>query len=140
MLMGNLAADVEFRQTKGGHNLAVFPLATNRVYKNAKEEVESIADFHRIVAWGGLGEICDKYLAKGAAVLVEGRIVNRSFEDADGKKQFKTEIIANEIYILTWKKSKLGKNEIGVESIKSEEVDDVEIPDNKKSEDLAVAA
>ncbi len=119
-LMGHLAADVDFRQTKTGKTLATFPVATNRMTKDKDGEKREVADFHRIVAWGKLGEICDKYLAKGVAVYLEGKLINRSFESKSGEKHYRAEIVAENLNILTWKKTKDGDQELGIEPISEE--------------------
>lgn len=125
MLIGHLAADVEFRETKSGLAVANFPIATNyQIRENNGKKRESV-DFHRVVAWGGLAEICSEYLAKGMAVYLDGRIMNRSFEDKDGNRHFRTEIVADNVNILTWKDGKKGEKEVGIESISEEELDDV---------------
>lgn len=120
MLLGNLASDVDFKQTKGGSLVANFPIATNRFIKSSSGEKESRADFHRVTAWGKLGEICHKYLAKGTAVFLEGKIINNNYEDSEGVKRYRSEIVAEDINILSWKKGKTGSNELGLESIKDE--------------------
>ena len=105
-LIGHLAADPEIRQTKSGIAVATFAVATNRGVKKNDGEKRETADFHRIVAWRGLAEVCAQYIVKGSAVYLEGHIINNSFEDKDGNKHYKTEIVADRVDILTWKKSK----------------------------------
>lgn len=121
MLIGHLAADPELRQTKTGHTVTTFPLATNRLSKTEDGEKRSIADFHRVVAWEKLGEICSNYLQKGMAVYLDGRIINSSYEDKNGVRQFKTEIMADGLNILTWRKSKNGLNEVAIEDMEEKE-------------------
>lgn len=130
-IMGHLAADVDFRQTQSGKTLATFPIATNRRVKDENGEYREIVDFHRVVAWGRLGEICHEYLVKGLAVYLEGRLVNRSYEGKNGEKRYRTEIIAESLNILTWKKKK-GKDEIGIEPISDFNVDESEELENEK--------
>ena len=120
MLLGHLAADPELRQTQSGISVCTFPLATNRVVKDGSEKRE-VADFHRIAAWRGLADVCKKYLEKGTAVLIDGRIVNRSFEDKEGNRHFRTEIVADNLNILNWKKAKSGKPQLNVESVDAED-------------------
>ncbi|MFA7685858.1 MAG: single-stranded DNA-binding protein [Candidatus Gracilibacteria bacterium] len=119
VLMGHLAADPELRQTKSGVMVTQFPLATNYLMKDKNGEKSEMADFHRIVAFRGLADICNKYLAKGMAVYVEGKLMNNSFDDKNGNKHYRTEIIADNLNIITWKKSKQG-GEVSVESIQDE--------------------
>ncbi len=120
MLIGHLAADPEIRQTKTGHTVTTFPVATNRLSKTGNGEKRNIADFHRIVAWEKLGEICSNYLQKGMAIYLDGRIVNSSYEDKSGVRQYRTEIMADGLNILTWKKSKNGLNEVAIEDVGDE--------------------
>lgn len=122
MLIGHLAADVEARQTQNGHVLATFPVATNRISKSGNGEKAEVADFHRIVAWRGLGEVCQKYLSKGMAVYIDGRLVNNSFEDKDGHRHYRTEIVADNLNILTSNKQRGGKEEIGIREIVEQEL------------------
>lgn len=127
MVMGHLAADPEIRQTKNGNDLASFPLATNRFSRGEGGEKREVVDFHRVVVWKGLAGVCEKYLAKGSAVLIEGRLINRSFDDEEGNKHFRTEIVADGVNILTWKKGKGdSKEKIGLKDI-SDNPADVEI-------------
>lgn len=121
MLIGNLGADPEIRQDSAGRDVANFPLATNRNVKS-EDGKKTIADFHRIVAFGHLAKICKEYLSKGVAVYVDGYLVNRSFDDKNGERRFKTEIFAEKLNILTWKKTAKGSKEIEIEDLgKAEE-------------------
>jgi len=126
MMIGHLAADIDYRQTKNGHSFASFPLATNRIIYEKDKTKKEIVDYHKVIAWGKLGEICEKYLGKGIAVYIEGFLVNRSFKDKNDEKHFRTEIIAKELNILTWKKNAKGREEIGLESIDDKDVEIVE--------------
>jgi single-strand DNA-binding protein len=105
MLMGNLAADPELRSTKSGKKVANFRLATSR-YKLTADGKKRIADYHTVVAWEGLGGICAKHLVKGSSVMIEGKLVNDNYEDEKGVTQYKNEVIANDIQIITWKNKK----------------------------------
>jgi single-strand DNA-binding protein len=101
VLVGHVAADPESSEAKSGIRVT-FPLATHREYTSdgAKKEV---TDYHKIVAWGKLGEICAKYLSKGQGVYVEGTLLNRAYE-RDGERKYITEVRADEVNMLTWKK------------------------------------
>lgn len=107
MLIGHLAQDPELRQTKNGKAVANFAIATNRSFKDDDGNRKEIADFHRIVAWSKLAEIASQYLAKGTAVFIEGRLVNSVFDDKDGNRQHKTEIVADGLNILSPKKREI---------------------------------
>jgi single-strand DNA-binding protein len=102
ILVGHLAADPEQSTSTSGRSRVIFPVATHRdiTSEGAKKDV---TDYHRVVTWGKLGEICGKYLAKGQGVYVEGVILNRAYEK-DGQRRYVTEIRADEVNMLTWKK------------------------------------
>jgi len=117
MLIGHLAADPELRQTKSGKAVANFPLATNRLVKSEEGKKQEVADFHRVVAWSKLAEICSQYLIKGMAVFIEGRLTNTSFDDKDGVRHFRTEIVADTLNILTPKKSRDGVEELDIKVV-----------------------
>ncbi len=100
ILVGNLGADPEIRYTADGTAVATFRLATSRRWTNKEGERVEQTEWHRIVAWRRLGEICAQYLSKGKQVYVEGRIQTRSWEDKDGNKRWTTEIIAENLQML----------------------------------------
>jgi len=129
VLMGHLAADPELRQTKTGIAVTQFPLATNYLAKDKNGEKSENTDFHRVVAFRGLADVCKKYLVKGMAVYLEGKIMNNSFDDKNGNKHYRTEIVADNLNILTWKKTKNGEGEVAVK----------DIPEAEKEEDLVTA-
>ena len=112
MLIGHLAQDPELRQTKNGKAVANFAIATNRSAKDDDGNKKEIADFHRIVAWSKLAELVSQYLSKGAAVFVEGRLVNSTFDDKDGNRHYKTEIVADGLHFLSPKKHESSFQEI----------------------------
>ena len=93
-VLGNVTRDPELRKTQSGQTVTTFGLATNRVWKNTEGVEQRQAEFHNIVAWGRLAEICGQYLKKGSLVFIEGRIATRSWQDQQGQKRYKTEIIA----------------------------------------------
>jgi len=99
MLIGRLGSDPEIRYTQDGTPVANFSLATDSPIKRG-DQWESETEWHRIVAWRRLAEICSEYLGKGRLVYVEGRLRTRSWEDRDGNKRWTTEIIARDIQIL----------------------------------------
>ena len=101
MLIGNITRDPELRSTPSGQSVANFGVATNRVWKdpNSGERRES-AEFHNIVAWGRLAEICGQYLRKGSKVFVEGRLQTRSWQGQDGNKRYMTEVVMENMIML----------------------------------------
>jgi single-strand DNA-binding protein len=101
ILIGRLGSDPEVRYTPSGVAVANFSVATSEEWKDKDSgEKKERTEWHRIVAWRRLGEICGEYLSKGKQVYVEGRIQTRSWEDRDGNKKYTTEIIANDIQFL----------------------------------------
>jgi len=101
MLIGNITRDPELRSTSTGQSVASFGLATNRIWKDPSSgERKESTDFHNIVAWGKLAEICGQYLRKGSKIFVEGRIQNRSWQGQDGNKRYITEIVMENMIML----------------------------------------
>ena len=98
-LIGNLARDAEIKTTASGKNVATFTLAVGRNFKNAEGNYE--ADFINIVAWDKQAGVVERYTAKGSQVSVSGRLQIRSYDANDGTKRYVTEIIANEIGLLS---------------------------------------
>lgn len=99
-LIGNLTRDPELRQIPGGSTVASFSIATNFSWKDASGQRQDKAEFHNIVAWRKLAEICGQYLKKGAKVFIEGRIQTRDWEGEDGVKRYRTEIVADNMIML----------------------------------------
>ncbi|MBI1908325.1 single-stranded DNA-binding protein [Candidatus Uhrbacteria bacterium] len=100
MLIGNLTRDPELRKTANGQSVTSFSIATNRAFTTQTGERKEQADYHNIVAWGRLAEICAQYLTKGKKVYVDGRIQNREWEGQDGQKRYRTEIVAENMIML----------------------------------------
>ena len=99
-LIGRLTKDPEVRQTSNGTPVTNFSIAINRKYKSASGELKEDTTFVGIVAWQKLAELCQQFLAKGRAVLVEGKMQNRSWETEDGQKRSTLEIRADRIEFL----------------------------------------
>jgi single-strand DNA-binding protein len=100
ILIGNLGRDPELRYTQNGQAVANFTLATNESWTDKSGEKVERTEWHRIVAWGKVGELCAQYLSKGRTVYVEGRIQTREWEDKDGNKRSTTEINAQNVQFL----------------------------------------
>lgn len=100
ILIGNLGRDPEVRYTPSGLGVANFSIATSETWTNKEGEKETRTEWHRIVAFGKLGEICGEYLSKGKQVYIEGRIQTRDWEDKDGVKRYTTEIVASQMLML----------------------------------------
>lgn len=99
-LIGNLGNDPEVIMMENGTKLAKFSIATNESYKNAKGEKVTDTQWHNIVAWGKLAEIAEDFLSKGKEVMIEGKLMNRSYETNEGEKRYITEIKCNELLML----------------------------------------
>src|SRR3989338_5997394 len=100
MLLGNVTRDPEVRQTTSGQTVCSFGVATNRAWTDASCAKQEQAEFHNIVAWGKLAEICRQYMTKGRKVYVEGRLQTRDWQGQDGVKRFRTEIVADNVILL----------------------------------------
>lgn len=100
MLIGNLTRDPELRKTTSGQSVCSFSIATNRVYTDASGQKKDQPDYHNVVAWGKLGEICAQYLVKGKKVYIDGRMQTRDWEGQDGQKKYRTEIVAENMIML----------------------------------------
>lgn len=100
MIIGNLTRDPEVRTTPSGQSVASLGVATSRTWTNQAGVKQEETEFHSVVAWGRLAEICQQYMHKGMRVYVEGRIKTRSWDDQAGNKKFRTEIIAEGLIML----------------------------------------
>ena len=100
ILVGNLGADPQLRYTPAGTAVANFNLATTERFTNKSGEREARTEWHRIVTWARLAEICNEYLKKGKQVYIEGRLQTRSWEDKEGNKKYTTEVVATNMVML----------------------------------------
>ncbi len=100
MLIGNLTRDPEVRTTANGQTVATFGVATNYSWTDSSGQKQEKAEFHNVVAWGKLAEICGQYLAKGRKVYIEGRLQTREWEGQDGAKRNRTEIVTENMIML----------------------------------------
>ena len=100
ILVGNLGKDPELRYTASGTAVCNFSLATTERYKDRDGNSQEKTEWHNIVVWRQLAEICGKYLTKGKQIYVEGKIQTRSYEDRDGAKKYITEIVVDQMQML----------------------------------------
>ena len=100
ILVGNLGSDPEVRTTPGGQRVANFRLATSRSWTGQDGQRQEKTEWHSIVAWAKLAEICERYLTKGKQVYVEGRLETRTWQDKEGQTRYKTEIICEMMQML----------------------------------------
>ena len=100
MIIGNLGADPEVRSTQGGTRVATLSVATSRSWNDRSGVQQERTEWHRVVAWDRLAEICERFLKKGDRVYVEGRIEYRQWEGQDGQTRYTTEIRARDMVML----------------------------------------
>ncbi len=100
MIIGNLTRDPETRNTPSGQTVASFSVATNMVWNDQSGQQQRKAEFHNVVAWRRLAEICGQYLQKGSKVYIEGRLQTSEWTGQDGVKRYRTEIIAENMIML----------------------------------------
>ena len=100
ILVGNLGSDPEIRTTPSGQRVANFRMATSRGWTGQDGQRQEKTEWHSIVAWGKLADICERYLNKGKQVYVEGRLETRSWQDKEGQTRYKTEVICETMQML----------------------------------------
>jgi single-strand DNA-binding protein len=100
MLIGWVDGEPEVRQTPTGRPVASFSLATSRTWTSSEGERHDETEWFNVVAWGNLAELCESRLEPNQQVYVEGRLQTRGWEDQQGRKHFRTEVVANELIIL----------------------------------------
>ena len=100
-LIGNVGNAPETKTLESGKKVANFSLATNEFYKNSEGEKVQNTQWHNIVAWGKTAEIVENYLTQGKEVILEGKLTSRSYETQTGEKRYVTEVVAQEVMILT---------------------------------------
>ncbi|MFH1253027.1 MAG: single-stranded DNA-binding protein [Candidatus Uhrbacteria bacterium] len=99
-ILGNLTRDPEVKQLTSGQTVCTFGVATNRSWIDAAGAKQEKAEFHNVVTWGKLAEICGQFLTKGKKVYIEGRLQTRDWEGQDGVKRYRTEIVAENVIFL----------------------------------------
>ncbi len=143
MLIGNLTRSPMLKETTGGVQICSFGLATNTSWKDKDGNVKEKAEYHNLIAFNKLAEICAMVLDVGMLVYAEGELRNRVTEGEDGKRQYRSEIKLNDMYVLDSK----GKKGVGIDSAKAAEGSDMDVvaeevitestdSDEFKSEDL----
>lgn len=100
ILVGNLGADPEVRFTPGGQAVANFRIATSESWNDKNGQKQERTEWHRIVVWGKLAELCGEYLAKGRQCFIEGRLQTREWTDKENKKNYTTEVVATSVVFL----------------------------------------
>lgn len=135
ILIGRLTKDPELRALPNGQNVASFSLATNRYFNDKSGQRQENTEFHNIVLFGRLADIASQYLKKGSVALIEGRIQTRSWQDNEGHKKYKTEIVGESIQLgpkntqeTEQSSNQLDKDEIPIIQKEEEEIDIKDIP------------
>ncbi|OXA81879.1 single-strand binding protein [Flavobacterium aquidurense] len=100
-LIGNVGNDPEIKTLENGKKLAHLTIATNDRYTNDKGEKVEQTEWHRVTAWGKTAEIIEKYVVKGKEVAIDGKLTHRSYDDKNGEKKYITEVVVNEIVLLS---------------------------------------
>lgn len=130
-LIGNLTRDPEMRYTNSGTPVVTFGMATNKSWKDSEGETKELAEFHNLVAWNKMAEICQQLLAKGMKVFIEGSLNTRSWEGDDGVTRYKTEIRVDEMILLDSK----GKEGAGIDESMQEGKEKEEAPAKEEKEE-----
>lgn len=136
-ILGNLTRDPELRQTPSGQNVATLGVATNRIWTDRDGNKQTQVEFHNVVLWGRLAEIAKEYLNKGRLVFVEGRLVTRSWQDQQGQKKYRTEIVAENMQLGPRFAQNSGANQPRTEAENSapEVLPEVQLDDAPKGEE-----
>lgn len=122
-LIGRLVKDPLVKKLPSGQKIVTFSVATNYSWQDIKtKEKKETVDYHLAVAWGRLANICESYLTKGSKVFITGRLAYRKWEDKNGEKRFKTEVIVTDLIMLDAKKKKVKEEDLTEENITIEEV------------------
>ena len=111
ILIGRLGADPEVKTVGSGQQVARLSVATSENWTDKEGQKQERTEWHRIVVWGKLAELCGRFLAKGRQVYVEGRLQTRSWEDQQGAKKYTTEIVANTVQFLSSGQASQGANQ-----------------------------
>lgn len=130
MLIGNLTRDPELKTTPSGQQVATFAIATNLVWTDQSGQQQKKVEFHNIVAWRRLAEVCAKYLHKGSKVYAEGRLQTTDWVGQDGNKRYRTEIVLENMIMLDSKgsnNSDFSQPETNEAPAETEVIDDGEI-------------
>ncbi len=126
MVIGNLTREPELRNTAGGQSVASFSVATNLIWTDQSGQQQKKTEFHNIIAWRKLAEICSKYLHKGSKVYIEGRLQTTDWTGQDGVKRYRTEIVAENMIMLDNKGGSAGPS-FGGQNSSNDEV--IEVPE-----------
>jgi len=121
ILIGNLGADPKVTSTPGGDTVARFSIATSEAWKDKNGEKQERTEWHRIVAWGRLADICGKYLMQGNPIYLEGKLQTRSWEK-EGVTQYTTEVVMKELKMLPSAKGRTADDDAGYGQIPDDDI------------------
>jgi len=124
-LLGRLIKDPVAKMLPSGQEISLFTVATNYMWRDEKtKEKKENVEFHSVICWGGIARVTNKYLTKGSQVYLEGRLKTRGWEDKEGQRRYKTEVIVSELNMLGGgkKKEEMKQGELATEDITVEEI------------------
>lgn len=125
MIIGHLGKDPEMRYTPSGRAVTTFNVAVSRSWNSSDGQRRSETEWFKVVSWGNLAEICNKYLTKGQQVYIEGRLQTRSWEDKEGNSRKSVEVVANEMTMLGDRRDKSSSDSVDEEP---PDIDEDEFP------------
>jgi len=135
-LIGNLTRDPESRALPSGQSVSSFGLATNRIWTDPEsKEKKQQAEFHNIVAFGKLAEICNQYLKKGTLAMIEGRIQTRSWQGQNGETKYRTEIIAERMQMGPRRTGQVEEGKKTAEA-PAEQLEEIQVEDEAPAEEI----
>ncbi|NLF97776.1 MAG: single-stranded DNA-binding protein [Candidatus Riflebacteria bacterium] len=111
ILAGNLASDPQLKETSNGKAMTVFPVAVNKQWRSQDGEKHKETAYFRIIVWNGTAETCARYLKKGGAVLVEGRLQTRCYKNREGQTQYITQVVGDQVTFLNRSVKESSRNE-----------------------------
>jgi single-strand DNA-binding protein len=135
MIIGNVTRDPELKNTPSGQSVVSFGVATNLVWNDQSGQQQKKTEFHNIIAWRKLAEVCAKYLKKGSKVYIEGRLQTTDWTGNDSVKRYRTEIVAENMIMLD---SKGGTPNFGAPAGNGAREDIIEIPEEPMEEEIRV--
>jgi len=136
MIIGNLTRDPELRNTPSGQSVVSFSVATNLIWTDQSGQQQKKTEFHNIVAWRKLADICAKYLKKGAKVYIEGRLQTTDWTGQDSVKRYRTEIVADNMIMLDGRGgSPLGGGNYDNEKTNNSEEAVIEVPEEPSGDE-----
>ena len=134
MIIGNVTRDPELKNTPSGQSVVSFSVATNLIWNDQSGQQQKKTEFHNIIAWRKLAEVCAKYLRKGSKVFIEGRLQTTDWTGNDGVKRYRTEIVAENMIMLDGRSNNSNPNTDSRSN--SEEI--IEIPEEPADEEIRV--